>query len=82
MFKCRESDLIANTFSMVARDPSNGDLGVVVASKVVAVGAVVPYAKAGVGAVATQAAANVSYDPQGLERMAGVANPLCPQSSA
>ena len=54
------------TFSIVARDPETGDLGVAVASKFLAVGAVVPWAIAGVGAVATQAAANVRYGPDGL----------------
>ena len=54
------------TFSIVARDASNGDLGIAVASKFLAVGAVVPSAKAGVGAVATQASANVAYGPEGL----------------
>src|SRR5690349_20907492 len=54
------------TFSIVARDPQNGDLGVAVASKFLAVGAVVPWARAGAGAVATQALANVAYGPDGL----------------
>jgi uncharacterized Ntn-hydrolase superfamily protein len=58
------------TFSIVGFDPANGDLGIAVASKFIAVGAVVPYAKAGVGAVATQAWANTDFGPQGLERMA------------
>jgi len=55
------------TFSIVAYDPKNGDLGVAVQSKFLAVGSVVPWAKAGVGAVATQAWANVRYGPNGLE---------------
>lgn len=59
------------TFSIVARDPQTGDLGVAVASKFLAVGAVVPHARAGVGAVATQALANVRYGPDGLALMAG-----------
>lgn len=59
------------TFSLVARDPRNRDLGVVVASKFPAVGAVVPYARAGVGAVATQAWANTSFGPGGLDLLAG-----------
>ena len=59
------------TFSIVAADPKAGDVGVAVASKFPAVGAVVPYAKAGVGAVATQAWANTELGPQGLELMAG-----------
>jgi len=54
------------TFSIVARDPLTGDLGIAVASKFLAVGAVVPHARAGVGAVATQALANVSFGPDGL----------------
>ena len=59
------------TFSIVARDPANGDLGVAVASKFLAVGSVVPWALAGVGAIATQALANVSYGPDGLAALAG-----------
>ncbi len=54
------------TFSLVARDPDSGDLGVAVASKFLAVGAVVPHARAGVGAVATQSYANPSYGPRAL----------------
>lgn len=59
------------TFSIVARDPATGDLGVAVQSKFLAVGAVVPWARAGVGAVATQSFANVAYGPDGLARLAG-----------
>jgi len=59
------------TFSIVARDPANGDLGVAVASKFLAVGSVVPWAMAEVGAIATQALANVSYGPDGLAALAG-----------
>jgi len=51
------------TFSIVAADPERGDVGVAVASKFIAVGAIVPWAKAGVGAVATQALANVKLGP-------------------
>jgi uncharacterized Ntn-hydrolase superfamily protein len=54
------------TFSIVACDPANQDWGVAVASKFFAVGSVVPWAKAGVGAVATQAFANTSFGPRGL----------------
>jgi len=54
------------TFSIVAYDPHNGDLGVAVASKFLAVGSVVPWARAGAGAVATQARANITYGPDGL----------------
>jgi uncharacterized Ntn-hydrolase superfamily protein len=56
-----------STFSIVAADPETGEVGVAVASKFFAVGAVVPYAKAGVGAAATQAMANVTYGPRSLE---------------
>ncbi|MCE4613558.1 MAG: DUF1028 domain-containing protein [Desulfurococcales archaeon] len=56
-----------STFSIVGFDPNNGDLGVAVASKFVAVGALVPWARARVGAIATQALANISYGPRGLE---------------
>jgi len=58
------------TFSIVAIDPSTGDLGVAVASKFLAVGSVVPWARAGVGAIATQALANVAYGPDGLAAVA------------
>jgi uncharacterized Ntn-hydrolase superfamily protein len=54
------------TFSIVARDKKNGDLGVAVASKFLGAGAVVPWARAGAGAVATQALANMSFGPRGL----------------
>jgi uncharacterized Ntn-hydrolase superfamily protein len=55
------------TFSIVAIDPVTGDLGIAVASRYFAVGAVVPWAEAGVGAVATQAGVNVGYGPRALE---------------
>ena len=58
------------TFSLVACDLEARQWGVVVASKFLAVGAVVPWARADVGAVATQASANVSYGPRGLELLA------------
>ena len=54
------------TFSIVARDPRNGDLGVAVASRFLAIGSIVPWARAGVGAIATQSRANLSYGPDGL----------------
>jgi len=57
------------TFSIVGIDPANGDLGVAVASKFPCAGAVVPWAKAGLGAVATQAWANTSFGPDGLRLM-------------
>jgi uncharacterized Ntn-hydrolase superfamily protein len=58
------------TFSIVARDPATGDLGVAVQSKFFAVGAVVPWARAGCGAVATQASANTTFGPRGLDLLA------------
>jgi uncharacterized Ntn-hydrolase superfamily protein len=58
------------TFSIVGFDPETGELGVAVASKFLAVGAVVPWAKAGVGAIATQAFANTTYGPEGLKLLA------------
>ena len=54
-----------NTFSIVAYDSANGDLGVAVQSKAFAVGARVPYARAGVGAVATQATTNPGFAARG-----------------
>ncbi len=56
-----------STFSLVARDPANGDLGVATASKFLAVGAVVPHAEADVAAVATQSYANTTYGPRTLQ---------------
>lgn len=61
--------MIPSTFSLVAFDPSNGDLGIAVASKFLAVGSVVPWAQSGVGAIATQSWANTSYGPYGLEML-------------
>jgi uncharacterized Ntn-hydrolase superfamily protein len=57
------------TFSIVAADTQNGDWGIAVASKFPCVGAVVPWARAGIGAVATQSWANTSFGPEGLELM-------------
>jgi uncharacterized Ntn-hydrolase superfamily protein len=57
------------TFSIVAADPDVGDWGIAVASRFPCVGAVVPWAKAGVGAVATQSWANTALGPEGLGLM-------------
>lgn len=57
------------TFSIVAYDSDDKAWGVAVASKFPAVGAVVPFATAGAGAVATQSFANTSFGPRGLEMM-------------
>ena len=59
------------TFSIVAFDAPTGDLGVAVASKFPCVGAVVPWARAGIGAVATQSWANTDFGPDGLGLMGG-----------
>jgi uncharacterized Ntn-hydrolase superfamily protein len=57
------------TFSIVASDVQAGQLGVAVASKFLAVGAVVPRLEAEVGAIATQALANTRYGPDGLDHL-------------
>ena len=58
------------TFSVVAWDVAHPAWGIAVASKFPAVGAVVPWAQAGAGAVATQSYANTTYGPEGLRLMA------------
>lgn len=62
------------TFSIVACDLEEQTWGIAVASKFPAVGAVVPWAQAGAGAVATQSFANTSFGPRGLELMTGGAS--------
>lgn len=57
------------TFSIVAGDLATGDLGIAVASKFLACGAVVPWASAGAGAVATQSFANTAFGPDGIRLM-------------
>ena len=64
-----ESNETVATFSIAAFDPATGEIGVAVASRFFGVGAVVPWAKAGVGAVATQAYANTTFGWRGLELM-------------
>ena len=54
------------TFSICALDPASNELGIAVQSKFLAVGAVVPWARAGVGAIATQSYANTAFGPDGL----------------
>jgi uncharacterized Ntn-hydrolase superfamily protein len=61
--------IFPSTFSIVAYDPQAQAWGIAVASKFLAVGSVVPWAKAGVGAVATQSYANTSFGPRGLDFM-------------
>src|SRR5206468_2437113 len=57
----------AVTFSIVAADPEAGEVGVAVQSKFLACAALVSWARGGVGAVATQAFAEVTYGPRGLD---------------
>jgi uncharacterized Ntn-hydrolase superfamily protein len=57
------------TYSIVARDPETGELGVAVQSRAFSVGSIVSWAEAGVGAVATQSWANADYGPLGLDAM-------------
>ena len=56
-----------STYSIVARDPQTGELGVAVQSHWFSVGSVVPWAESGVGAVATQSFVDPAYGPLGLE---------------
>jgi uncharacterized Ntn-hydrolase superfamily protein len=63
-------DPFFSTFSLVAYDPEAQEWGVVVTSKVPSLRSIVPWAKPGVGAVATQAATNKSFGPDGLDWLA------------
>jgi uncharacterized Ntn-hydrolase superfamily protein len=60
---------LAHTFSIVARDPASGDMGVAVQSHWFSVGSLVTWAEAGVGAIATQSFVDPSYGTRGLELM-------------
>jgi len=62
---------LAHTFSIVARDPATGDIGVAVQSHWFSVGSIVTWAEAGVGAVATQSFVEPAYGFKGLELMRG-----------
>lgn len=64
------SDPYTATFSFVAYDPTTKEWGIAVASKYLAVGSVVPHARAGAGAVATQAYVNYALGPRGVELLA------------
>ena len=66
---------LVSTYSIVAYDPKNKQLGVAVQSHYMGVGGVVPWLKAGVGAVATQSLVRVSYGPLGLALMEGGKSP-------
>ena len=59
----------AHTYSIVARDPATGEMGVAVQSHYFSVGPIVPWVEAGVGAVATQSLVLVDYGPRGLDLM-------------
>jgi uncharacterized Ntn-hydrolase superfamily protein len=61
---------LAHTYSIVAYDSATGDLGVAVQSKFPNVGGIVPWARSGVGAVATQSLGNTAYGELGLELIA------------
>ena len=74
VFGAEDRNIVA-TFSIVGRDSVTGELGVAVASRFFAVGSVVPWARAGVGAVATQAYANTSFGPRGLDLLERGATP-------
>jgi uncharacterized Ntn-hydrolase superfamily protein len=63
-------DPLVSTFSIVALDPATGDLGIAVQSKFPNVRAVVPWTRAGVGAVATQSFAKISFGNDGLDLLA------------
>ena len=70
------ADPLAHTFSIVARDPATGEMGVAVQSHWFSVGSIVTWAEAGVGAIATQSFVDPGYGVRGLERMrAGEAAP-------
>jgi uncharacterized Ntn-hydrolase superfamily protein len=60
---------LAHTFSIVARDPETGEMGVAVQSHWFSVGSIVSWGEAGVGVIATQSFVNVSFGPQGLEML-------------
>jgi len=64
-----------STFSIVAADPKTGEVGVAVASRFFAVGTVVPHARAGVGAVATQSYANTTFGKHGLSLLSHGSSP-------
>ena len=61
---------LAHTYSIVAYDSVTGDLGVAVQSKFPNVGGIVPWGRAGIGAVATQSLANTAYGERGLDLIA------------
>ena len=60
------ADPLVHTYSIVARDPATGEMGVAVQSHWFSVGSIVTWAEAGVGAVATQSFVDPGYGPRGL----------------
>ena len=68
-FPSEDGDRLVHTYSIVARDTLAGEIGVAVQSHWFSVGPVVPWAEAGVGAVATQSLVDISYGPLGLDLM-------------
>jgi uncharacterized Ntn-hydrolase superfamily protein len=72
----RDDHGLISTFSIVGCDSATGELGVAVASRFFAVGSVVPWAKADVGAVATQSFANTTFGWRGLELLEKGASPI------
>ena len=73
--RCCDISAASGTFSIVAADLEAGEVGCAVESKYFSVGSVVPWAAAGVGAVATQAAVVAVYGPRALEELARGASP-------
>ena len=70
------ADPLVHTYSIVARDPATGEMGVAVQSHWFSVGSIVTWAEAGVGAVATQSFVDPGYGPRALELLrSGVAAP-------
>src|SRR5689334_16599612 len=65
----RKPGPLAHTFSIVARDPQTGEMGVAVQSHWFSVGSIVTWAEAGVGAIATQSFVEPAYGQKGLELM-------------
>jgi len=63
------ADPLVHTYSIIARDPATGEMGVAVQSHWFAVGSIVTWAEAGVGVVATQSLVEPAYGPKGLELM-------------
>jgi uncharacterized Ntn-hydrolase superfamily protein len=64
-----DADPLVHTYSIVARDPATGEMGVAVQSHWFSVGSIVSWAEAGVGVVATQSLVDPAYGPKGLELM-------------